>query len=94
MPKTSFLSFLVLMMKKIELNGEVINNIQIQKLLGVHTDYKLKVDTHIETPCETEGKKLHALVRVIKYMSTNQPQMLLKFYNVAIQLLSTHLDVL
>ena len=32
--------------KKIELNGEVINNTQIKKLLGVHIDYKLKFDTH------------------------------------------------
>ena len=35
--------------KKIELNREVINNTQIQKLLGVHIDYKLKSDTHNET---------------------------------------------
>ena len=35
--------------KKTELNGEVINNTQVQKLLGVHIDYKLKFDTHIET---------------------------------------------
>ena len=31
--------------KKIELNGEIINNTQIQKLLGVYIDYKLKFDT-------------------------------------------------
>ena len=30
--------------KKIELNGEIINNTQIQKLLGVYIDYKLKFD--------------------------------------------------
>ena len=35
--------------KKIELNREVINNTEIQKLLGAHIDYKLKLDTHIET---------------------------------------------
>ena len=35
--------------KKIELNGEAINNTQVQKLLGVHIDYKLKFDTHIES---------------------------------------------
>ena len=27
--------------KKIELNGEVINNRQVQKLLGIHIDCKL-----------------------------------------------------
>ena len=33
--------------KKIELNGEVINNTQVQNLLCVHDDYNLKFDTHI-----------------------------------------------
>ena len=34
--------------KKIELNGEVINNIQIQNLLHVHDGYKLQFDAQIE----------------------------------------------
>ena len=63
--------------KKIELNGEAINNTQVQKLLGVHIDYKLKFDTHIETLCKKIGKKIHALARVIKYMSTVQAQLLM-----------------
>ena len=54
--------------KKIELNGEIINNTQIQKLLGVYIDYKLKFDK--------VGKKPHAVARVIKHMSTNQALML------------------
>ena len=63
--------------KKLEFNGEVINNTQIQKLLGLHIDYKLKFDTHIETLHKKVGEKLHALARVIKYnMYTNQAQML------------------
>ena len=48
--------------KKIELKGEVINNTQVQKLLGVHIDYKLKFDVHTETLCKKVGKKVHALV--------------------------------
>ena len=52
-------------------------NTQIQKPLGVHIDYKLKFDTHIETLCKKVGRKLHALARVIKYMSTNHGQMLM-----------------
>ena len=66
--------------KKKELKGEVTNNIQIQKLLGVHIDYKLKFDKHIETLCKKVGKKLHCLAGVIKYMSANQPQMLMRRY--------------
>ena len=79
--------------KKVDLNGEVINNTQVQKFLGVHFDYKLKLDAYIETLCKNMGKKLHALAPVIRYIPTNQAQLLMKFYNVAIQLLSTHLDV-
>ena len=66
--------------KKIELNGEAINNTQVQKLLGVHIDYKLKFDAHIETLCKKVGKKLHDLARVIKYMSTNQAQLLMRSF--------------
>ena len=68
--------------KKLELNREVINNTKIQNLLGAHTDYtgKLKFDTHIETLCKKMRKMLHAFVRVIKYMSTNQAQILMRSF--------------
>ena len=67
--------------KKIELNGEVINNTQIQKQrLGVHNDYKLKFNRHIETLCKKVGKKLDAPARNIKYMSTNQAQLLMRSF--------------
>ena len=81
--------------KKIENNCEVINKSQVQKLLGVHIDYELKSDTYIETLYEKVGKNLLALSRVIKFRFTNQAQLTIneKFYNVSIQLLSTHLDV-
>ena len=64
--------------KKTALDGEVINNTQVQKHLGAHIDYKLKFDTHIETHCKKVGKKLHVLARVIKCMSTNQAQILMR----------------
>ena len=64
--------------KKTALDGEVINNTQVQKHLGAHIDYKLKFDTHIETHCKKVGKKLHVLARVIKCMSTNQAQVLMR----------------
>ena len=66
--------------KKIELNGETSNKIQVQKLLGVHIDNKLKFGTHIKCLCEKVGKKLHALARIIKYMSTNQVQLLMRSF--------------
>ena len=82
MNSTSVTFFLVLIMKirKIELNGEVINNTQIQKLLYVHTDYKLKSDTHIETLCKMVISKRRALVQVKKYMATNEAQMSMRSF--------------
>ena len=65
---------------EIELNGEVINNTQIQKFLGVHIDYKFKFDTHIETLCKKVGRKLPALSRVTKYMCANEVQMLMRSF--------------
>ena len=64
--------------KKTALDGEVINNTPVQKLLGAHIDYKLKFDTHIETRCKKVGKNLHVLARVIKCMSTNQAKILMR----------------
>ena len=66
--------------KKIKLNGEVINNTQVQNLLGVHIEFKLKFDTRIETLCKKVGKKLHGLARIIKYMSTNQTLLIMRNY--------------
>ena len=73
--------------EKIELNGEVINNAQVRKLGGA------QFDTHIENLSKKVRKKLHALTQVIKYISTKQTQMG-KFSNIAIKILSTHLDML
>ena len=66
--------------KKIENNGDVINKSQVQQLFGAHIDYELKFDTHIETLCEKVGKKFIALSRVIKSMSTNQSQLLMRSF--------------
>ena len=65
--------------KKIENKGEVIKKSQVQKLLGVHIDYELKFDTHIETLCEQGGKNL-PFSRVITFMSTNQEQLLMRSF--------------
>ena len=48
--------------KKKKLNEEVINNTQMQKLLSVHIDYKLK----LETLCKEVRKKLHSLTRIVQ----------------------------
>ena len=56
--------------RKIELNGAVIDNTQVQKLLCVHIDFKLEFDAHNRTLCKKVGEKLHALARIINYMPT------------------------
>ena len=43
--------------KKAEFDGEVINNTQIKKRLGLYIDHKLESDTHIETLCKKVGRK-------------------------------------
>ena len=66
--------------KKIENNGEVINKSQVQTIPGIRIDYELKFDTLTETLCEKVGKNLLALSRVIKFMSTNQAQLLMRSF--------------
>ena len=56
------------------------NKSQIQKLLGVHIDYELKFDTHIEALCKKAEKNILALSRVIKFMSTNEAQLLMRSF--------------
>ena len=73
---------LVLMIesKEIENNGEVINKSQSQKFLGVCIVYELKFDTHIKTLCQKMGKNLLTLSQVIKFMFTNQAQLLMRSF--------------
>ena len=69
--------------KRIKLNGEVINNTQVEKLLGVHIDYNLKFDAHIEILCKKVRKKLYTLARFIRYMSTIQAQLLMRSFTMS-----------
>ena len=69
--------------KKIENKGEVIKKSQVQKLFGVHIDYELKFDTHIETLCKKMGENIFALFRVIKFMSTNQAQLIMRSFTMS-----------
>ena len=69
--------------KKRKNNDEVINKSQVQKLLGVHIDYELQFDTHIETICEKVRQELLALSQIITFMSTNKEQLLMRCLNSA-----------
>ena len=57
--------------------GNQVSNITIGseekvKLLGIHIDNRLNFDYHVSQLCKRDGKKLHALTRVFKYMNTSQ----------------------
>ena len=72
--------------KKMELNGEVVNSMQMQNLLGVHINHKLKSNTHIETLRKKGGKKASCPCTSYKYLQTKH-NVNEKFYNVAIRVL-------
>ena len=52
----------------IQIENSKIKCTKIKKLLGVHTDYKLKFDTHVETICKKAHRKLSVLSRITSYM--------------------------
>ena len=39
----------------------------MKKLSGIHIDYKLKFDTHVDTICKKAHRKLTALSRIRNY---------------------------
>ena len=41
---------------------------KLKKLLGIHIDYKLKFDTHVDTICKEAHRKLTVLSRITNYM--------------------------
>ena len=42
----------------IQIENSIIKCSKVKKLLGVHIDYKLKFDSHVETICKKAHKKL------------------------------------
>ena len=51
-----------------QIENSTIKCSKVKKLLGVHIDYKLKFDTHVETICKKTHRKLNALSRITNYM--------------------------
>ena len=52
----------------IQIENSTIKCSKVKKLLGVHIDYKLKFDIHVETICGKAHSKLRALLRITNYM--------------------------
>ena len=53
---------------------------EIVKLLGIHIDKKLKFEHHINIILKKANSKLHALMRVSKYLSQEKLRLLLKSF--------------
>ena len=67
----------------------------IVKLLGVHVDKELKIEEHLNIVLKNANRKLHALMRMSKFLTQDKLRILMSFsfYRISIQLLSTYLDV-
>ena len=52
----------------IQIENSTIKCSKVKKLLGVHIDYKLKFDSHVETICKKAHRKLSTLLRITNYM--------------------------
>ena len=44
----------------IQIENATVKCSKVKKLLGVHIDYKLKFDSHVETICKKAHRKLRA----------------------------------
>ena len=52
----------------IQMKNSSIKCSKVKNLLGVHIDYKLKFDIHVETICKKARRNLSALSRIRNYM--------------------------
>ena len=64
----------------IKVGNEIIYNSTETKLLGVTMDSALKFDAHISKLCKKANQKLHALLRVAKYMSYDTHRIIMKSF--------------
>ena len=61
------------------IDGHVINNKNLVKLLGISIDNELKFNEHVSKLCKKASQKLHALSRVSPYMSENRRHIMKAF---------------
>ena len=63
-----------------QIENSTIKCSKVKKLLGVHIDYKLKFDTHVETICKKAHRKLNALSRITNYMELPKRRILMNAF--------------
>ena len=54
------------------INGDIVKNLESEKLLGVAIDYKLNFEEHLSKVCNKASQKLNALASISSYMNINQ----------------------
>ena len=64
----------------IQIKNSAIKCSKVKKLLGVHIDYKLKFDIHVETICKKAHRKLSALSRITNYMELSKRRILMNAF--------------
>ena len=64
----------------IQIEQSIIKCSKVKKLLGIHTDCKLKFDTHVDTICKKAHRKLTALSRITNYMKLPKRRILMNAF--------------
>ena len=64
----------------IQIENWTIKCSKVKKPLGVHTDYKLKLDSHVEIICKKAHKKLSALSRITNQMELPKRHILMNAF--------------
>ena len=64
----------------IQIKNSAIKCSKVKRLLGVHIDYKLNFDIHVETICKKAHRKLSALSRVTNYMELSKRRILMNAF--------------
>ena len=64
----------------LNIENNIIENSDTQKLLGITIDNELKFDIHVANLCKKASQKLHALARISKYMSLRQRRIIMKSF--------------
>ena len=62
------------------IENNIIDNSDTDKLHGVLIDNELKFDKHVENLSKIASQKLHALARISKYMSLRQRRIIMKSF--------------
>ena len=61
----------------IQIEQSIIKSTKVKKLLEIHTDCKLKFDTHVDTICKKAHRKLTPLSRITNYMELPKRRILM-----------------